>query len=853
MTVRRGILILAMLLLSAQAGFAAEWSIGVDDANGLPVLKRGGAIAAGARFAFWGKAWSWAPMSSRLTVRAPIEYSLAGSSPAIGVELEGRAIRVPGQGLDWAFDFTAASASEAIGGGVVFDLDLALGAEMGEPELLPGNAGWTWGKGAQRIEIRVQPAAAWVYFERGRKNEIRVFFYKDRIPPGKLRHALSLRVPDAFAVVPTQRERFGLDRVSAWPAVTVDVKGAAVDLSFLNWFERPAGKRGFMATRGEDLVFDDGTSARFWGTNLTAHAIFMTPTDEVRRQARRLSQLGYNLVRLHHHDSYWVRPNVFGDGGGPDTRSLSAAMLDKIDWWIQCLKEEGIYVWLDLHVQRQFTSADGIEEFDEVGAGKPVGEPKGFSYINRSVMEAMKRFNQDYLTHRSQYSGLRLVDDPAIVAVLITNENDLTHHYGNSFLPDKQVPRHNDRYMAAAAAFARKHGLSAERTWRSWEHGPSKMLLNDLEHRFNAEMIAHLRGLGVRVPIATTSSWGRMPVSSLPALSDGDIIDVHSYGGAGQLERDPRHTASLLHWIAAAQVVGKPLAVSEWNAEPFPLPDRHVLPVALAAMASHQGWDALMHYAYSQVPLGTAGVPSIWGTYNDPAYIPTMSAAALLYRQSQLRPATTTLVYAPGREAFFGTPVSAGNSPGLRTAAEQGRLLVALPATPELPWLRPVAVPRDAVLITDPKAHRLPGANEVVTDTGEIRRNWEDGTLVINSPYAQAALGWIGGRRIALADVEIAVAAGHASVIVQSRDGKAIADSRDIVITATGVVQPTGEGLPPYRRAPVDLRLRVRAPAGLRLAVAESGSNVPMMYRDGSYLMQLNDQSGAVQYRLRSP
>ncbi len=48
----------------------------------------------------------------------------------------------------------------------------------------------------------------------------------------------------------------------------------------------------------------------------------------------------------------------------------------------------------------------------------------------------------------------------------------------------------------------------------------------------------------------------------------------------------------MIDWIAAAQVVGKPLTVTEWNAEPFPLPDRHSLPLYVAGTASHQGWDA---------------------------------------------------------------------------------------------------------------------------------------------------------------------------------------------------------------------------------------------------------------------
>jgi hypothetical protein len=39
--------------------------------------------------------------------------------------------------------------------------------------------------------------------------------------------------------------------------------------------------------------------------------------------------------------------------------------------------------------------------------------------------------------------------------------------------------------MAQAGAFAAKYGLPKDKVWRSWEHGPSKLFLNDLDHRFD--------------------------------------------------------------------------------------------------------------------------------------------------------------------------------------------------------------------------------------------------------------------------------------------------------------------------------------------------------------------------------
>ena len=102
--------------------------------------------------------------------------------------------------------------------------------------------------------------------------------------------------------------------------------------------------------------------------------------------------------------SPWVNPNVFGDKS-PDTKTLSDAMLERLDWWIKCLKDEGIYVFLDLHVQRHFKPGDGIDDFDEISKGKPTADLKGFNYVNASIQEAMQRFNAAYVTHVNSSLG----------------------------------------------------------------------------------------------------------------------------------------------------------------------------------------------------------------------------------------------------------------------------------------------------------------------------------------------------------------------------------------------------------------------------------------------------------------
>ena len=632
-----------------------------------------------------------------------------------------------------------------------------------------------------------------------------------------------------------------------------------MDLSFLNAPEKPAGKHGFLRVIGDKLAFEDGTPARFWGTNLTAYALVATSRETVERQARLLSALGFNLVRFDHLDANWVDPNIFGGPRAPDTQRLDSKVLERLDWWIKCLEGEGIYVWLDLEQDRQLRAADGITAFSEISKGSPTADLQGYAYVNPSIRQAMRRFDTALLSHRNVFTGRRYLDDPGIAVLLVTNENDLTHHFGNALLPDKHVPWHDARYMRAAAAFAADWGLPERRVWRSWEPGPSKLFLNDLEHRFDVELISNLRALGVRVPIVTTSTWGENPLSSLPALTTGDIVDAHAYGGASELGRNPLDAPNMVDWLAAAQVVGRPLSVTEWNVEPFPVSDRGTIPLYIAASACLQGWDAVMQYAYSQLSLDGPGSAGNWEAHDDPALMAVMPAAALLYRRGDVREADRLYVFAPGERRLYDESVSPETSVALRTAVEKGRLVIALPKTRELPWLRPSAIPAGATVVTDPNVSLVARDSvEAMSDTGELRRDWKRGIYTIDTPLTQAAMGRIGGREIRLADVDFGLVTGEASVAVQSLDGRWIGNSRDILISLGARAQPMPGNTLPFRSEPVEGRLAIRAPRGLRLYFASSSAydagrnglveaaqaartrSIAVPYTNGRYLIDLD-------------
>ena len=104
---------------------------------------------------------------------------------------------------------------------------------------------------------------------------------------------------------------------------------------------------------------------------------------------------------------------------------------------------------------------------------------------------------------------------------------------------------------------------------------------------------------------------------------------------------------------------------------------------------------------------------------------------------------------------------------------EKGQLQIALPHTPQLPWLKPAPIPAGAQVLHDPGQSLLAAdATESVTDTGELRRNWQQGIYTIDTPLTQAASGWLGGRPVNLGAIQIQAKTPYASVVVQSLDGK---------------------------------------------------------------------------------
>lgn len=639
------------------------------------------------------------------------------------------------------------------------------------------------------------------------------------------------------------------DETAGWHRGLVDPDRSPVDLRFLN--HRPAGKHGAVQVDGDRFVFSGtGEEARFWGCNVAAYALVATTDENIQRQAARIAAWGYNLVRLHHVDSGWVNPNLWNEDG-----TLNEAALNKLDWWIHCLAEEGVYCWLDLHVGRRFHN-ERIKTLAEMESQKPKSmqrQGKGFCYLDNSLRQVMLESQNRLLDHVNPYrarsgdsekQGVPYKDDPAIALLTITNENELRHSH--RLLKDEQrYPILHGLFKERAQRFAGEHDFKLANVMRNYGK-PAFLFRNQVEHEFNQAM-----SCGLTKPYCTTSIWGSNPYGNLASLTDGSFIDVHDYGPAKNiLQADPKETANIASRIAAFHVLDKPLTVSEYNVveKKKKSPLRFVLPLYMAGVASLNRWDALCIYTYSQTKLP----PGQWGgnlfnTVVDPCFA-TVPAAALAYRRGDISPSFTRYVVPLDRKDQFSTRSYRQNL-SCRTLAERGQFSVALTAETTLPWLKPTKVPQQE------NVKKIAGINvdllgevrsSVRSDTAELRRNWDAETHWIQTPRTQAVQGRIGGRRADLDDVAVLVDSSvqYATVCVSSLTDKPIAESEEILLTVVARGKRPDKGAI-YLSQPVQCELELRAPPGLQVFPRSgSGTNGPPIaarYRDGRYFFKIGD------------
>ena len=223
-----------------------------------------------------------------------------------------------------------------------------------------------------------------------------------------------------------------------------------------------------------------GKQVRFWGVNITSSGAFASKTS-IPSIASHARKMGINLVRFHHLDNPWGGSEGSIFVPRQSTRNLNAATLDRLDFFIDELKKNGIYTNMNLNVSRTFNGLDGIANADSLK-----DFAKGVTIFDPQLIALQKEYAQQLLTHVNPYTGLKLADDPALAVVEIINENSLYGMWKDNMLKTTKeggnlLVRHKTRLDSLWNAFLTtkyQTQTNLQNAWRDTGGGVTERILD---------------------------------------------------------------------------------------------------------------------------------------------------------------------------------------------------------------------------------------------------------------------------------------------------------------------------------------------------------------------------------------
>ena len=294
-----------------------------------------------------------------------------------------------------------------------------------------------------------------------------------------------------------------------------------IDISFVFENEKPAGKHGFLKASGKDFVFEDGTKAKFWGTNFNGCGCF-PEHGYAEKLAKRLAKIGLNIVRFHQLDAQWHTPNLFSftKGKRETGAKLDPQSMDRLDYLIYCLKKEGIYCYMDMFTYRKFRSDEGVENAKGLkDAAKPC------CIFSDKLIELQKDLCEKLWTHVNPYTKLAYCDDPVFVMAEITNECDMftKKHFPLPEPYKSELCAKFDKWLAERGYTQKSSDFDLDNV----EDETVKEFFTEVQENYYREMYNCMRDCGVKIPI-TGTNWTSNPINVKTQLCT-DFFDSHSY------------------------------------------------------------------------------------------------------------------------------------------------------------------------------------------------------------------------------------------------------------------------------------------------------------------------------------
>jgi hypothetical protein len=207
---------------------------------------------------------------------------------------------------------------------------------------------------------------------------------------------------------------------------------------------------------------------RLWGVNLSFGAN-MPSIEDAPFVAARLASAGVNSVRFHHLDSANFPRGIWN----PEKPiEFDKRALERLDFFVDQIAKNGIYVNLNLHVGRSHSRHLGLPDTKR-------NYDKVTNIFADQLIEAQRKYAGELLNHVNPHRNLRYADDSAIAIVEITNENSFFMWDGEQALrtmPDYYADILQKKYNN----WLREKYNSSDKLRAAWNEGAEPLGLNIL-------------------------------------------------------------------------------------------------------------------------------------------------------------------------------------------------------------------------------------------------------------------------------------------------------------------------------------------------------------------------------------
>lgn len=631
--------------------------------------------------------------------------------------------------------------------------------------------------------------------------------------------------------------------------------GSTLDVSYL----LDPADHGHLTAKGDDFVFEDGTKAEFWGTNVSGKMIFSQEDNKETLEllVDVLAACGYNLVRIMDWDASFYYPNIFGNANGWDGATVSEQQLDQLHYFWSLCKERGIYI--------QFCMVGGRTGATDMVSGKlteeevaDIGTGLKFEvYIDERLEESTKDLLRTVLGTQNKYTGIAPAQDSSLAMVEIANESNLTALYGvyasntsyefvseeyKALFREKFNQFLSDEYGSTAAlkdAWAESGKTGLDSRTESLGEGTVKIDQRYLQSNYSAQRCADTfrflytlqygfyermanwaknpveeGGLGMKCIFAGTQNLSLSDRNDLFLNAHFDYIARHSYQshpttgteyGVGTATGNsqsmiPAWTGNALAQAGYRKVIGIPYIVNEIN-EAEPNVHTAEFNLIAAAIFSYQGWSAT-HFTFGTRSLDNRMniIDNSFTYLDNPTRFSTIASSSLLYFRNEITQAETGYyrVFTVDESMQYNSQ-SMGLPDGTYIVGKTG-IYFADNDGNVLFYDEEVDVSyeSDQSLLEKIRHSLLTSAG------GEIVWSTKDRQFLLNTPYTQAVVGEVAGELHSFRDVEITTSTEFVNITVSAlgkdKDDnvaldKTIADADRILVTAVARARNKGQEL----------------------------------------------------------